>query len=189
MPLSIFSVYWNRLNVDVSPNLEHSRSPHLLLFEVSTHISATSSQPCLGLPRPSGHQQDDSTQGLDTQIGWSTNRRVEDLEKKSQQILLQGTWEEPDVCWESLLQTDTELSGKILTDRVSDDRPVFIYLRKGSVPWVSPTCRGVVSLEINLFFSFFIVTVESLQPRTQKQLHFVYRQLSSLSICTKSFLG
>lgn len=126
MPLSIFSVYWNRLNVDVSPNLEHSRSPHLLLFEVSTHISATSSQPCLGLPRPSGHQQDDSTQGLDTQIGWSTNRRVEDLEKKSQQILLQGTWEEPDVCWESLLQTDTELSGKILTDRVSDDRPVFI---------------------------------------------------------------
>lgn len=85
-----------------------------------------SSQPCLGLPRPSGHQQDDSTQGLDTQIGWSTNRRVEDLEKKSQQILLQGTWEEPDVCWESLLQTDTELSGKILTDRVSDDRPVFI---------------------------------------------------------------
>lgn len=29
------------------------------------------------------------------------------------------------------------------------------YLRKGSVPWVTPTCRGVVSLEINLFFSFF----------------------------------
>ena len=154
MPLSIFSVYWNRLNVDVSPNLEHSRSPHLLLFEVSTHISATSSQPCLGLPRPSGHQQDDSTQGLDTQIGWSTNRRVEDLEKKSQQILLQGTWEEPDVCWESLLQLILNCqerfwqTGSLTIDQCS-------YLRKGSVPWVTPTCRGVVPLEINLFFSFF----------------------------------
>ena len=128
LPLSIFSVYWNIQKkcgcVSKFGTLKESPTFYFLRSQPISPLQALSlALVFLALAATN------RTIPHKASIPKLVDRRIEEskiLRKRVSKFWLQGTWEEPDVCWASLLQTDTELSGKILTDRVSDDRPVFI---------------------------------------------------------------
>lgn len=142
--LSIFSVYWNiQKNVDVSPNLEHSRSPPPSTFSRSQPISPLQalSLALVFLALAATNRTIPHKASIPKLVG----RRIEES-KILRKRVSKFCYREPGKnlmfveshCCKLILNCQERFwqTGSLTIDQCS-------YLRKGSVPWVTPTCRGV----------------------------------------------